>query len=82
MIGFLAQADDTLPLHIDPNELVSASWFDKDQVQAAALVPGAVMNAQVAEQALTTNPSLQVLIPPKGVLARALIDQWLQMDGL
>lgn len=82
MNGFLAQADHSRPLKIDPNELVSASWFDKGQVQEAALVPGAVMNAQVAEQALTANPYLQVLIPPKGVLARALIDEWLQMDEL
>lgn len=80
MIGFLAQADDSLPLTIDRNELISASWFDKAQVQAAAKVPGAVMNPQVAEQALLTDPSLEVLIPPKGVLARTLIDQWLEQE--
>lgn len=79
MIGFLAQVhDDTLPLTIDPSELVSASWFDKDQVHAAAQISGAVMNTQIAEQALIGNPSLDLLIPPKGVLARSLIDQWLQ----
>lgn len=80
MIGFLAQADDSLPLNIDPNEILSASWFDKEQVQAAAQVTGASMNPQVAQEALEENPSLQLLIPPKGVLARTLIDAWLESD--
>jgi NAD+ diphosphatase len=85
MIGFVARTvatddnDDTsLPeLTIDPSELVSAGWFDRDQVGAAAQVPGAVMNPDVAAQALERYPSLDVLIPPQGVLARSLIDQWL-----
>lgn len=78
MIGFRATADDTLPLNIDANELVSAEWFDKAEVTAAAKVRGAVMNKDVAEQALASDTSLKVLVPPKGVLARSLIDNWLE----
>lgn len=77
MIGFHATADDTMPLSVDTDELVSAGWFDREQVMAATQVPGAIMNATVAEAALQENPSLEVLIPPKGVLARSLIDAWL-----
>ena len=91
MIGFHATAaavvvennnnehsDDSLPpLSIDEQELVSAAWFDKSKVAAAAQVSrGAIMNDHVAQQALDQDPSLSLLIPPKGVLARALIDAW------
>lgn len=77
MIGFFATADDTLPLCIDKNELVSAGWFDKAQVSAAARVTGPVMDKEVAAKALEVDPSLEILIPPKGVIARTLIDKWL-----
>ena len=77
MIGFLATADDSLPLTLEEDEIVSAGWFDRNQVMAAAQVPGAVMNKDVAAAALSKNPSLELLIPPKGVLARVLIDSWL-----
>jgi NAD+ diphosphatase len=78
MIAFRATADDSMPLTIDTNELVSATWFGKSQVAAAAKVPGAVMKAEIAEQALQRDPSLSLLIPPEGVVARALIDNWLK----
>lgn len=78
MIGFRATADDTQQLNIDTNELVSAVWFEKDSVMAASQIPGAVMKHEVAEQALKANPSLNLLIPPTGVLARSLIDDWLE----
>jgi NAD+ diphosphatase len=81
MIGFRATADDSLPLTIDPIEIVTASWFDKSHVAAAAKVPGAVMNTEIAEKALAQDPSLSLLIPPTGVLARTLIDNWLE-DGI
>mmetsp|Transcript_26304 Transcript_26304/g.40357 ORF Transcript_26304/g.40357 Transcript_26304/m.40357 type:complete len:513 (-) Transcript_26304:477-2015(-) len=77
MIGFRACANDELPLDIDPNEIAEASWFDRDIVAAAAKVPGPVMQHEVAEEALRNDPSLKLLIPPKGVLARSLIDNWL-----
>jgi NAD+ diphosphatase len=78
MIAFRATADDSLSLNIDTNELVSATWFEKSQVIAAGKVPGAVMKTEIAEQALKRDPSLSLLIPPKGVVARTLIDNWLE----
>ncbi|KAG7362082.1 NUDIX family hydrolase [Nitzschia inconspicua] len=79
MIAFRATADDeNQEITIDPNEIVSAHWFDKSQVTKAATVQGAVMNKDVAAKALETDPSLNVLVPPKGVVARALIDDWLE----
>jgi NADH pyrophosphatase NudC (nudix superfamily)/nicotinamide mononucleotide (NMN) deamidase PncC len=77
MIGFLATADETQELNVDTNELVAAQWFDKAQVQAATGVPGPVMQPAVAAAAIKANPSLELLIPPKGVLARTLLDAWL-----
>jgi NAD+ diphosphatase len=77
MIGFSATADETQPLNVDTNELVEAAWFTRDQVQKAAAVPGAMMRKEVAEAALVDDPSLELLIPPKGVLARTLLDTWL-----
>jgi len=77
MVGFTVQADESQPLNIDTNELVEAAWFDKSQVQLASSVRGPVMQKEVAEAALANNPSLPLLIPPKGVLARTLIDTWL-----
>lgn len=77
MIGFLATADETQELNVDTNELVAAQWFDKAQVQAATGVPGPVMQPAVAAAAIEANPGLELLIPPKGVLARTLLDAWL-----
>jgi len=77
MIAFRATADDTVDLNIDEEELVSATWFDRDQVKKASMLEGAMMQKAVAELALTQDPSLKVLIPPKGVVARLLIDNWL-----
>ena len=79
MVGFTATADDTVPLNVDEKELVSAKWFDKADVAKAATVEGATMQHAVAEAALQKDPSIPLLIPPKGVIARKLIDLWL--DG-
>lgn len=78
MIAFRATADESQTLNLDLNELVSASWFEKDHVAKAAMLQGAMMEAGVAKDALDNDPTLQVLIPPTGVVARALIDNWLQ----
>lgn len=77
MIGFVATADETQPLNVNFNELVEAAWFDRGQVEKAAAVPGAVMRKEIAEAALLADPSLELLIPPKGVIARTLLDTWL-----
>jgi hypothetical protein len=62
---------------IDPKEIVSAYWFDKGQVRKAATVTGAIINWDDAVNALENDPSLELLIPPKGVVAQTLIDGWL-----
>jgi NAD+ diphosphatase len=80
MIAFSATADHTQPLHIDKNELVDAQWFDKKDVIAATKVEGAVMKQEVAEKALERDPTLPLLIPPKRVIARTLIDSWLNNE--
>jgi NAD+ diphosphatase len=77
MIGFTATADCSQELNVDTNELVSAGWFDKADVAQAATVEGPTMQLPVAEAALQKDPSLPLLIPPKGVIARKLIDTWL-----
>ena len=78
MIAFTATADDTQQLSIDTNELVDAKWFDKKEVLSATRVEGAVMQHDVAKAALEANPYLPLLVPPKRVIARTLIDTWLQ----
>jgi len=77
MIAFSATADDSQPLNIDENELVDAMWFDKKDVLAATKIEGPVMQHDVAKAALEADPSLPLLIPPKKVIARTLIDTWL-----
>ena len=78
MIGFSAVADDRQPLQIDRNELVAAAWFSKDDVMRAASLEGSTMQEAVARAALEKDPTLNLLIPPKGVIARELIDTWLE----
>jgi len=81
MIGFTATADDAAhPVQIDGQEIVSAGWFEKEDVRRAAAVEGSTMQKAVAEAALVQDPSLPLLIPPKGVIARRLIDLWLEGD--
>mmetsp|Transcript_27017 Transcript_27017/g.64525 ORF Transcript_27017/g.64525 Transcript_27017/m.64525 type:complete len:534 (-) Transcript_27017:86-1687(-) len=78
MLAFRATADDTnQEICIDEEELTSADWFNKQDVELATTVQGAVMNKEVAAQALVENPNLTCLIPPTGVVARTLIDDWL-----
>ena len=77
MIGFMATADSSQPLNIDEDEIVSARWFDVEEVRAAAAIEGATMRKEVAKAAVEANPDIPLLIPPKGVIARRLIDNWL-----
>jgi len=78
MIGFMATADASQTLNIDEDEIVSARWYDVDEVRAAAAIEGATMRKEVAKAAIEANPDLPLLIPPKGVIARRLIDNWLE----
>ena len=77
MIGFIAQADESQELKIDLNEIVEARWFDRGEVHEATKVEGAVMQHEVARNAVEADPSIQLLIPPRGVLARTLLEAWL-----
>jgi len=77
MIGFMATADASQPLEIDEDEIVSARWYDVEEVRAAAAIEGATMRKEVAKAAIEANPDIALLIPPKGVIARRLIDNWL-----
>lgn len=79
MFGFTATADHDQPLNVDTNELVSAGWFSRDDVAKAATIPGPTMQKGFAQATLKENPNLPLLIPPKGVIARKLIDKW--FDG-
>jgi len=82
MVAFEATADKTQPLNIDRTELLEARWFDREEVRKAAQhVKGSVMEHDVAKQALKDDPTLPLLIPPKGVIARKLIDNWLQKSS-
>ncbi|KAL7527366.1 hypothetical protein ACHAXR_001916 [Thalassiosira sp. AJA248-18] len=66
MIGMRAQSLDGLsPIHIDPNEIVDAQWFEKETVYQAAR-DSDLMGA--------------LLVPSLGVLARSLVDDWLESD--
>jgi NADH pyrophosphatase NudC (nudix superfamily)/nicotinamide mononucleotide (NMN) deamidase PncC len=80
MIGFVATADDRgQQIKLDPNELVEAGWFTKDQVRAASQLSGTstVMQPEAARKILEQNPHAELLIP-SGVVARRLIDHWLE----
>lgn len=96
MIGFHAKShleghhNGLSPIHIDPKELVDAQWFEKEVVYQAARSTdefGAVMERQVVEEQLSKMKkdggnewTGKLLVPPKGVLARTLMDRWLESD--
>ena len=85
MIGMNATSIDGLaPIRIDQHEIVDAQWFDKETVYQAAMDTdgmGAVMERQVVmERQAKGEWSGKVLVPPKGVLARTLVDNWLERD--
>ena len=84
MIGMHARArDDGLPsINIDPDELVDAKWFDREVIYQATVETdrlGAVMDPKVVEDQKAKGLwDGKLLVPAKGVLARTLIDKWLQ----
>ncbi|KAL7447068.1 hypothetical protein ACHAXM_010739 [Skeletonema potamos] len=85
MIGFHAKThsvDGLASINIDPNELVDAKWFEKEVVYLAARDTdkmGAVLDRQVVEaQQDNGNWTGSLLVPSKGVLARTLVDHWLE----
>jgi NAD+ diphosphatase len=80
MLGFSAIADDKPPLQINPNEIECAQWFEKQQVLEAAHagVGLATMQDSVAHSLGSARPDLKLILPPKGVIARQLLDAWLE----
>ena len=83
MIGMAARTSDGLPsISIDPDEIVDAQWFEKEVVYQAARdtdMIGAVMDPRVvAEKQAAGEWNGNLLVPSKGVLARTLIDHWLE----
>jgi len=77
MVAFTATANETQILNIDTNEIVEARWFDREEVRKAARIQGTIMGEDAAKKALEDDPTLPLLIPPKQVIARSLIDKWL-----
>ena len=79
MVAFRATADCDQELVLD-DELLEARWWDRSAVRKACGVPGADMSPDVAKEAFATDPSLELLVPPKKVVARELIEAWLSED--
>ena len=85
MIGMTARTlDDLSPIRIDPDEIVNAQWFKKEAVYKAARdtdMIGAVMDPRVvAEKQAKGEWNGNLLVPSKGVVARTLVDHWLEND--
>lgn len=78
MVAFRATADHALPLDVDTDELEAARWFDRDDVEKAAGINAAVMDPVVAAQVISEHPDLECLVPPRGVIARTLIETYLK----
>lgn len=62
MIGYLAQAASE-NFSLDQRELEDGGWFDRAEIAARCALEG--------------EPSDGILLPPPGVMARRLIEQWL-----
>jgi NAD+ diphosphatase len=77
MIAYRAVGDADIPFNLDEDEIVEAKWFTRDEVRKACAVEGAVMRKDGAQEALRNNPNLTLLVPPKRVVARELIEKWL-----
>ena len=84
MIGMNARSSlDLAPISIDPKEIVDAQWFDKETVYQAAKHSdeiGAVLDPKVVEANQAKGWDGKLLVPSKGVLARKLVDHWLDDD--
>jgi len=86
MIGMHARSSldvDMAPISIDPKEIVDAQWFEKETVYQAAKHSdeiGAVLDPKVVEANKEKGWDGKLLVPSKGVLARKLVDHWLEDD--
>jgi NAD+ diphosphatase len=66
MIGYLAQARNDA-FKLDQRELEDGRWFERAEI-VRLLAAGA-------------DPASAVLLPPRGVMARRLIDEWIARDA-
>jgi NADH pyrophosphatase NudC (nudix superfamily) len=85
MIGMRASTLEDMPsIHIDPNEIVDAQWFEREAVYKAARdsdMMGAVLEPSVVEDKQRKGEWCgKLLVPSKGVLARTLVDSWLESN--
>jgi NAD+ diphosphatase len=76
MVGFTATADMSRPLQIDTTELLDGKWFSKEAVAKAAAA-SVTMDPKQTDVILANDPTLELLVPAKGAIARHLIDTWL-----
>lgn len=79
MIGMHANTlEDMAPITIDPHEIVDALWFEKEVVYQATRQAdeiGPVLDRQLVDELEWDG---KLLVPPQGVLARKLVDHWLE----
>lgn len=81
MVAFRAEADHEAPLNVDAAELEAARWFDRAEVARAAEL-STTMDPDATRRIVAEHPDLRCLVPPRGVIARTLIDAWLaETDG-
>lgn len=76
MIGFTAVADASQPLMLDEEEITSAGWFTREEVAKAIAVNAKTIDAAATAAVLEKDPSLTLLVPPIGTIARILIETW------
>ncbi|MET8349916.1 MULTISPECIES: NAD(+) diphosphatase [unclassified Micromonospora] len=68
MLGFLATADPTDPVQVDPSEIAYARWFTRGEIGAA-----------LAGKTVDVGDGAQLILPPPSSIALFLIHRWL--DG-
>ncbi|MEU8184430.1 NAD(+) diphosphatase [Micromonospora sp. NPDC049044] len=68
MLGFLATADPTDPVRVDPSEIADARWFARHEIGAA-----------LAGRTVDVGGGARLILPPPSSIALFLIHRWL--DG-
>jgi NAD+ diphosphatase len=66
MLGFSAEADPTQPIRLDPEEIVEARWFDRDDI--AAMIAGEYADPETG---------VPMSLPMRASIAFYLIERWL-----
>ncbi|MER7166888.1 NAD(+) diphosphatase [Micromonospora sp. NPDC000207] len=66
MLGFLARADPTEPVRVDPTEIAAARWFTRTEIAAA-----------LADDPVDAGDGRRVTLPMASSIAHFLIEHWL-----